>query len=381
MAIMDRYLTPYIDELIKKKMILLMGPRQVGKTTLAKSLTQNHAYYNYDIKKDLKVFKDLQWDQSKSLVIFDELHKMKNWKLWLKGICDDNYLARQKFLITGSARLDIARKMGDSLAGRYFSMRLNPLDLKELCQNKSKNSLEEDYKKLISLSGFPEPFFEGSERFYNLWKKTHSDIIVRQDLVSLEAVRDIDGIELLIEQLSTRVGSTISYNSLSEDLGRDDKTIKNWLRLLERMYIVFRVSPYSKNIARSLKKAGKYYFYDCARVEGGEAQKLENLVALSLKKEIEFQEDCNGREGDIHFIQTKEGHEIDFLIVQKKRPAHLFEVKLSDGTPSKNFRYFSDLFQKCKKIQLVRNLDREFTTREEVEVKSALNYLAVLQMT
>lgn len=377
---MERELAPYLHELIEKKMILLMGPRQVGKTTLAKGLTEDFAYYNYDIKKDLKVFKDLQWDHTKGLVIFDELHKMKNWKLWLKGIYDDGLANKQNFLITGSARLDIARKVGDSLAGRYFSMRLNPLDLKELHKTKAKIGLEETYKKLLSVSGFPEPFFEGSERFYNLWKRTHSNIILRQDLVSLEAVRDIDGIELLIELLCTRVGSTISYNSLAEDLNRDDKTIKNWLRILERLYIVFRVSPYSKNIARGLKKAGKYYFYDCARVEGDESQKLENLVALSLRKEIEFQEDCNGLEGQMHFIQTKEEHEIDFLVLQKRRPAHLFEVKLSNATPSKNFGYFSALFPNSKSIQLVRNLEREFTSREGVDVKSALNYLAGLEL-
>jgi predicted AAA+ superfamily ATPase len=352
-----------------------MGPRQVGKTTLAKSLKKDFAYYNYDIKRDLKIFKDLEWDRAKQLVIFDELHKMKNWKLWLKGICDDNLDARQEFLVTGSARLDIAKKMGDSLAGRFFSLRLNPLDLKEVRQHDVESETETNYKKLITLSGFPEPFFEGSERFYNLWKKSHSDIILRQDLISLEAVRDLDGIELLIELLTTRVGSTISFNSLAEDLGRDDKTIKNWLRLLERLYIVFRVSPYSKNVSRSLKKAGKYYFYDCARVEGDESQKLENLVALALKKEIEFQEDCNGISGNLHFIQTKEKHEIDFLVVQSKRPASLFEVKLSDESPSKNFSKFLKYFPNSRKIQLVRNLAREFTSKEGIEIKSALHYL------
>lgn len=375
---MKRSITSSLSELVEKKMTLLMGPRQVGKTTLAKSLVENYAYYNYDIKKDIKVFKDQQWDYAKSLVIFDELHKMKNWKLWLKGLYDDGLMKHQNFLITGSARLDIAKKMGDSLAGRFFSMRLNPLDLKELYQFNSKLDLEENYKKLITLSGFPEPFNEGTEKFYNLWKRTHSDIILRQDLISLEAVRDIDGIELLIEMLANRVGSTISYNALSKDLNRDDKTIKSWLKLLERMYIVFRISPYSKNITRGLKKAGKYYFYDCARVEGDEAQKLENLAALSLKKELEFQEDCQGISGQIHFIQTREKHEIDFIIHQKNRPVSLYEVKLSDEKPNKNFYFFSSLFPNCKMIQLVRNLTREFTNKDKIQIKNALHGLATL---
>ena len=129
-------------------------------------------------------------------------------------------------------------------------------------------------------------------RSSSLWSRSHSDLILRQDLISLEAVRDIDGIEVLVELLSERVGSTVSYNSLARELDRDDKTVKRWLRLLERMYIVFRIPPFSKNISRSSKKAGKYFFYDCAKVVGSESQTLENLVALSLKKEMEFQEDA-----------------------------------------------------------------------------------------
>jgi predicted AAA+ superfamily ATPase len=343
-------------------------------------LVQDYAYYNYDIRKDLKVFKDLNWDHSKKLVIFDELHKMKNWKLWLKGIYDQGSLREQRFVITGSARLDISKKMGDSLAGRFFSFRLNPLDLKELKEMSKFTNTEENYKRLLHVSGFPEPFFEGSERFYNLWSKTHSDLILKQDLISLEVIRDIDGIETLVELLKTRVGSTVSFKSLSEDLQRDDKTVKRWLNLLEQMYIVFRVPPYSKNITRGLKKAGKYYFYDCAKVEGPEAQKLENLAALSLKKEIELREDCDGIPGELYFIQTKEKHEIDFLVLQKKRPAHLFEVKLSDETPSKNFSYFTDLFPGCKKIQLVKNLTREFTSKDQIEIKSALHGLEDLNL-
>jgi predicted AAA+ superfamily ATPase len=289
---MERYLTKAVKETLGDKFILLMGPRQVGKTTLAKSIDPDGAYYNYDIRKDWKVFHEQDWDYSKKLIIFDELHKMKKWKLWLKGIYDSGLTKKQSFIVTGSAQLDVAKKMGDSLAGRFWSFRLNPLDLKELGPSAP---LEESYRKLIKVSGFPEPFLKGDERFYNRWCRTHLDIILKQDLITTENIRDLEGIELLIELLAHRVGSTISYNSLSRELGRDDKTVKRWLDLLERLYVVFRVSPYSKNIARGIKKAEKYYFYDCARVQGDESRKLENLVALSLKKEIEFQEDYNGQ--------------------------------------------------------------------------------------
>lgn len=369
---MDRYIEKAINELMDSKIILIMGPRQVGKTTLSKSLNKSFVYHNYDIRKDLTVFRDQEWDRSKEVVIFDEIHKMKNWKRWLKGLYDEGLTKKQHIVVTGSARLDIAKKMGDSLAGRFFSFRLNPLDLKELGKY---GTPEENYQKLISVSGFPEPFLNGTERFYNLWRKTHSDLIIRQDLLTLENIKDIDGIELLVELLAGQVGSTVSYNSLAKEIQRDDKTIKKWLGFLEQMYIVFRVSPYAKNISRGTKKAGKYYFYDCARVDGPESQKLENMVALSLKKEIEFQSDCNGIQGDLFFVQTKDKKEIDFVVIQKNKKIRLIEVKLSDENISKNFTFFEKYFPRAEKIQLVKNLKKEYLSKDGVRVTSALDYL------
>lgn len=222
---------------------------------------------------------------------------------------------------------------------------------------------------------FLSHFLKGNDRFYTLWQKTHSDLIIRQDLLIQENIRDIDGIETLIELLSTPVGSTISYNSLSEDLQRDDKTVKRWLSLLEQMYIVFRVSPYSKNVTRSLKKAGKYYFYDIAKVNSDESTKLENLVALSLKSEIEFNEDVDGIPGRLYFLQVKGGHEIDFYVHQKNSKGKLIEVKLSDSAASPNFKLFEKFFPGAEKIQLVKNLDKEYLTQSSVLIKYALNYL------
>jgi len=369
---MERYLTKAVKETLGDKFILLMGPRQVGKTTLAKSIDPDGAYYNYDIRKDWKVFHEQDWDYSKKLIIFDELHKMKKWKLWLKGIYDSGLTKKQSFIVTGSAQLDVAKKMGDSLAGRFWSFRLNPLDLKELGPSAP---LEESYRKLIKVSGFPEPFLKGDERFYNRWRRTHLDIILKQDLITTENIRDLEGIELLIELLAHRVGSTISYNSLSRELGRDDKTVKRWLDLLERLYVVFRVSPYSKNIARGIKKAEKYYFYDCARVQGDESRKLENLVALSLKKEIEFQENYNGQRCGLYFLQLKDGYEIDFLVTQSGRPPRLIEVKLSEDQVSPQFKKFEKYFPQAERWQLVRYLSRSYQSKDDIRVTSALKFL------
>lgn len=379
---LERIMTQYFLEYAHKKIIFVSGPRQVGKTTMVKNLAgQSVAYYNYDNKKDLKIFKDQDWDISKKIVVFDELHKMKNWKLWLKGIYDSSDLAKQSIIVTGSARLNLLKKVGDSLAGRYFSYSLHPLDLKELnlVQGKKFN-LEDAYSKFISISNFPEPFLDGTKAFYQQWKNSHLDVIIRQDLLSLENIRDLDGIMLLIELLKTRVGSTISYNSLAEDLDRDDKTIKKWITTLENLFVGFKLTPYSKNIARAKKKAFKFYFYDLGQVELDEAHKLENLVALALKKELDFLAETHGQKGDLHFIQTRDGKEIDFFVQFKANQNYLFEVKLSDSQVSKSFVLLDKYFKQSHKIQLVRNLEHEFTNKDQVLVVNALKYLSKLDL-
>ncbi len=367
-----RYLETQLLEYSKNKIIILSGPRQVGKTTLSKQLISDFSYYNYDIKDDFRVFQNNEWQKDSALVIFDELQKKKNWKLWLKGLFDEGHLKKQAILVTGSARLDLSKKVGDSLAGRFFSYRMNPLDMKEL---KGSDTPLNNYQKLITLSGFPEPFFEGTEKFYGLWKKTHSDLILRQDGILEENIRDIDSIEILIELLSERVGSTISINALAEDLGKDEKTVKKWLNSLENLFIVFRINPYAKNISKAIKKSGKYYFYDTAKVRGDESQKLENLVALSLKKELEFLSDTEGFDLSLNFAKLRDQKEIDFLILRNKKPEKLIEVKFSDMTVSNSFKTFDRFFKSCEKIQLVKNITKEFTNTDGVKVKSCLNYL------
>lgn len=374
---MDRRITPHILPYLSKKIVLLTGPRQVGKTTLAKAISEEAAYYNFDIKSDAKVFLDQEWDRQAKLVIFDELHKMKKWKLWLKGLSDRGDFRNQRLLVTGSARLDIAKKMGDSLAGRFYSFRLHPLDMKEL---KGRTSGEENYKRLIECSGFPEPFLEGTEKYYRIWRRTHLDLILRQDLISLESVRDIEGIELLVQLLSERVQSPISVNALAEDMGRDDKTIKRWLDILENLYVIFKVTPKSKNVARSIKKASKYYFYDVARVDGPEEAKLENLVALSLKKEVEFLQDFEGVDLELCYARTKDHKEIDFVVARKGHAPVFIEVKKGDGACSPNFFLFQKFYPQANCIQLVLDLDRAYTSKSGVRVTAALPFLENLDL-
>ncbi len=377
---MKRYLQSYIDQDLPSKIVLLTGPRQCGKTTLAKQLYSDYDYLNYDSAEDRRALKEKSWDRQKKLVIFDELHKMNNWKRWLKGIYDTEGIPPE-IVVTGSARLDINKKIGDSLAGRYFQFHLHPLDLKEAMHfHADKGNSEKLFEQLWQCSGFPEPFLKNNLTYYRRWRQSHLDIILRQDLIDLYAGRDIKSIETLVLLLKDRIGSTVSYANLARDLERDSNTIKRWLQLLENLYIIFRVTPYNKNIARSLLKEPKFFFYDYAYAENNDGARLENLVACALFKELQFIEDTKGIKTSLHYLRTKEGREIDFLICINQKPTHLIEIKWSDETPTKSFDHFSHFLPQAKKIQLVKELSREKTFQNGLEIRSLIPWLANLSL-
>ncbi|WP_320044638.1 ATP-binding protein [uncultured Desulfobacter sp.] len=376
---MERYISKYVKEDLDKKIILLTGPRQAGKTTLSKMLGNNFDYFNYDDVDDRISLQERSWDRAKPLVIFDELHKLKNWKSWLKGIYDKEGIP-PSILVTGSARLDTYKKVGDSLAGRFFQFRLHPLDLKEINTDLKPDDPEVELDKLLSTGGFPEPFLNGTTRFYNRWKKSHLDIILKQDLIDLENVQQITQIETLIQLLKGRVGSPISYSSLAQDLQCSDKTVKRWLTILENMYVLFKVPPFHKNIARAIQKAPKFYFYDTGQVLGEQGIKLENAVACAIQKELHFREDCLGEEGKLYYVKNKDGKEIDFCISKKNIPSLLVEVKWSDNNLSPNFDLFKKFFPQIKMIQVSKKLNREKTFPNGAEIRLASNWLSKLTL-
>jgi uncharacterized protein len=376
---MERYLKEYILDDLKKKIVLLTGPRQSGKTTLSKMLSNNFDYFNFDNPEHRLGLLERSWDRSKDLIIFDELHKLKNWKSWLKGIYDTEGV-QPRIIVTGSAKPDTYRKAGDSLAGRFFQFRLHPLDLKEIKQIERPDNLQTVLEQLLDTGGFPEPYIEGSSRYYNRWKRSHLDIILKQDLIDLENLQQITSIETLIQLLRKRVGSPVSYKSLATDLQCSDKTIKRWLTILENMYIIFRVRPFHRNIARSILKAPKYYFYDTGQVIGDSGTKLENLTACALLKEIHTIEDCYGEQAQLNYLKTKDNREIDFFITRKETPFLMAEVKWADNAPSRNFAIFGKFFPGVRKVQIVKELNREKTYPDGTEIRLAHNWLADLSL-
>ncbi|MBT6339204.1 MAG: ATP-binding protein [Desulfobacula sp.] len=376
---MKRYLTKYIQEDLAKKIVLLTGPRQTGKTTLSKMLKSDYDYFNFDNLEDRLSLQKKSWDRSKDLVIFDELHKLKNWKSWLKGVYDTEGIP-PSLLVTGSAKLDTYRKVGDSLAGRFFQFRMHPLDLKEIKTFVNPENLETELEKLLEIGGFPEPFLNGTNRFYNRWKKSHLDIILKQDLIELENVQQIIQIETLIQLLKNRVGSPVSYSSLARDLQCSDKTVKRWLTILENMYVIFKVSPFHKNIARAIQKTPKFYFYDTGQVIGDSGIKLENTVACAIQKEIHFREDCFGEEKKVYYLRNKDGKEIDFCTTRNDNPSLMVEVKWKEGTLSSNFEIFKKFFPQIKMIQVTKELGKEKTFPNGAEIRTAHKWLANLSL-
>ncbi len=376
---MERILSSFILKDLPTKIVLVMGPRQCGKTTLAKQLYPSFDYFNFDSAKDRLALKEESWDRTKPLIIFDELHKKKDWKKWLKGIYDTQGIPPE-YLVTGSAKLNIHRKAGDSLAGRHFSYRLHPFDLKEIVRfnpTKNENAL---FETLWNCSGFPEPFLKGDQTYYKRWRRSHLDIILRQDLIDISSVKDIKAIETLVELLKQRIGSSVSFASLARDLEYDQKTIKRWLQLLEDLYIIFRISPYSKKIARSLLKEPKFYFYDHTYAENNDGARLENIVACALLKELHFLEDTKGIKGNLHYLRTKDGKELDFLICLEEMPPLMIEVKKSDTTPSKAFEHFSKYIPSAKMLQVVKDCDREKTYPNGPAIRSLIPWLSELNL-
>ncbi|MBN2854580.1 ATP-binding protein [Patescibacteria group bacterium] len=360
---------------LNKKIVFLVGPRQVGKTWLAKQIAKDYTksvYLNYDRLEDREIIKKEQWSEDTDLLILDELHKMKAWKNYLKGVYDTKN-ENLKILVTGSARMETFRQSGDSLAGRFFVHHLMPLSLAEL--KKEKEDAEID--KLLERGGFPEPFLASTKIEADRWRSQYVDSLIRTDVLDFEKINDFKAIQLVFELLRHKVGSSISYASIAEDVGISQVTVKKYINIFESLYVIFRLSPYSKKIARSILKEPKIYFYDNALVIGDDGVKFENLVAGSLLKSIKGRNDYLGKSESLHYLRTKEGKEVDFALVDSNNKIlQILEVKLSDNDLSKNLKYFSEKYN-LPALQIVKNLKRE-KSLGQIKILKAQSYLEKL---
>lgn len=369
---MERYLTPYIIQDLRKKMVFIGGPRQVGKTTLCRALNMAYPdlmYLNWDADEHKRIIQKQQWLNDATLIIFDELHKYARWKQWMKGVYDLKPV-HQQYLVTGSARLDVYKRGGDSLLGRYHYWRLHPFTLDELPTDISKNDA---YHRLLTVGGFPEPFLQNDEREAKRWRTERFHRILREDVRDLERIQELSLLDLMIDALRERVGGIIAYSNIANDLQISPHTVKKWLALIERMYIAFSITPYTKKVLRTVQKSPKVYFYDNADCLDDKSVRLENLVATHLLKRLQFREDYFGERCQLQYIRDRDGREVDFVTVIDKKIIDLIEVKLSDDEPSTALKYYREKLTPQNTVQIVGDLKRSFDVKG-IRVTNPIDY-------
>ena len=372
---MNRQQNQIIKNDLKKKMVFLTGPRQVGKTWLSQNISNDYeifSYLNYDSPHDRKIITNTSWLPDTQLLILDELHKMPHWKNYLKGLYDTKP-SHTHILVTGSARLEAFRSSGDSLAGRYFRHRLNPFSAAEI-----ENSAEATLDHLMERGGFPEPFLAESIEDASRWRMQYVDGLIRTDILDFEKIHDFKAIQLTLEMLRNRVGSPVSHASLARDIGCAPNTVKRYIEILESLFIIFRVSPYHRNIARSILKEPKIYFYDTGLVNADQGIRYENMIALSLLKHVNAIEDNRGKRARLHYLRTKEKKEVDFVLAIERKPLQLIEAKLSESGVSSSLKYFQRKYSLPAK-QVVRYLKHEHSV-EGIEVRRAIDFLKSLEL-
>ncbi len=367
------------DLAVEKSMIFLSGPRQVGKTTfmqeiIAKAYPKT-TYFNWDILDNKKtLLQDPYFFQAvdfsgagQPLVILDEIHKYRQWKNYLKGVYD-KFHDRFSFAILGSGRLDISKRAGDAMTGRFLEMHLFPFTAAELSRSKMdiKQFLTNPFsgmdfpdaaysdsvwKELFNLGGFPEPFLSGKESAWRRWSANYGRQIIREDMRSLNEIKLIDDIETLFSLLPTKVGSPVSINNLATDLQVSFPAVKSWLNLFDYFYLTFRISPWTKKVSRAILKEKKLYLFNYPQIADA-AARFENMVAVELLRAVRSWSEWGWGDFGLHYLRNKDKKEVDFLLTKDHLPLLLIETKLTDTTPAAALLEFQSIF-KIPAIQLV----------------------------
>jgi hypothetical protein len=390
--VVTRYLEAPAEADLARKMVLVAGPRQVGKSTLARRILEratSGVYLSWDNRADRREIRAARWPGGPALVVLDELHKWRGWKGWLKGEFD-KYRETTRFLVTGSARLDLYRRGSDSLQGRYHHYRLHPFSLAELVRERREatppepgaalevpaRAAVEPLDRLMTLGGFPEPLLSGSERTRRRWQKERLDRFFREDVRDLEAVREVSSLQVLADLLPERVGSPLSLNALREDLDASHRGVSHWVDVLERLYHVVRVRPHASPRVRALRRMPKAYLWDWTLVED-RAARFENLVALHLLKLCHFLEDRDGHATDLRYLRDRHGREVDFLVTVGGRPWFAVEVKLTETRIDPALAFFRDRLSIRHCYQVVKDATRDFV-EDGIRCLPAAKFLAAL---
>lgn len=366
-----RYLGPPVRRDLERKMVFVSGPRQVGKTTLARSLPgAAEGYLSWEVAADRERILRRELPAA-PLWIFDEIHKYRRWRDYLKGLYD----ARpdgQRFLVTGSGRLELFRFGGDSLQGRYHLLRLHPFSVAEAGIEDS-GALSD----LSNLGGFPEPFLGASETEARRWSRSYRARLVEEEVATLERIQDLGRLEEMMLRLPDLVGSPLSINALREDLQIAHKTAGSWLDALERLFAIFRLPPFGAPRIRAVRKERKHYHFDWSVVRD-EGARFENLVACHLLKWVHFEQDTVGRELELRYFRDVDRREVDFVVTDERAPILLVECKLADREVERGLRYLKARFPAADAFQIACSGRRDYVTPDGIRAMPAVDFLRTL---
>jgi predicted AAA+ superfamily ATPase len=389
----DSILTEHLR--VNRQMAFLTGPRQVGKTTLCR---QRDVYLDWDNQNDRQLILKGPAEVAQRggldrlrpgpiVVAFDELHKYGRWKNFLKGFFD-TYEKTARIIVTGSSRLDVYRRGGDSLMGRYFLYRVHPFTVGETGRTKlaaeqiraPKRPNEADWDALWDHGGFPEPFIRRDLRFTRRWRHLRRQQLLREDVRDLTRLHELSQLEMLATLLRERSGGQIVYSNLAQAVQVSVDTARRWAELLSSLHVGFLVRPWFRNVTKSLRKEPKWYEMDWGEVDN-EGARWETLVAGHLLKAVHAWEDAGQGAFELRYLRDKEKREVDFLVVRDQKPWFLVEAKTSDTLLSKNLAHFQAQTKAKHAFQVVRNL--EFTaancfTRLEPTVVPGRTFLSQL---
>jgi predicted AAA+ superfamily ATPase len=355
-----------------RQMAFVTGPRQVGKTTTCRGLADSYlSWDNRDDRRKIQagpaaVAEDLGLDVLRAgprIVALDELHKFGRWKNFLKGLFD-TYEARVRLLVTGSSRLDVFRRGGDSLMGRYFLFRMHPLSIAERIRQDvpaqpiqpPAKLAQRDFDALWTYGGYPEPFVTRTRAFHVRWRDLRRQQLVREDVRDLTRVQELGQLDTLVSLLEERSGTQLVYSGLAGELGVAVETIRRWLDLLEGLFLGFRVRPWFTNVAKSLRKEPKWFLLDWSAVDDPGAR-AETLVACHLQKAVQGWTDLGLGRFELRYLRDKQKREVDFVVIRERKPWFLVEVKTTKTQLSPELGYFQQQLRAPHAFQAVLDLD------------------------
>lgn len=346
--------------LFKNKIVIIYGARQVGKTTLVKEIQKKYkkdaSYFNCDEPDVRQALTDKTSTElkeflgNKKLIIIDEAQRVKNIGLTLKLLIDN--FPKTQIIATGSSSFDLSNKIAEPLTGRKNEFYLYPFSLEELKQKYSKLELNRLIEKRMIFGMYPEIVITRENKEKKL--KDIAQSYAYKDVLQYQNIKNPEILEKLLKALALQIGNEVSYNELASTVGIDKNTVSNYIQILEKAFIIFRLRPFSKNLRTELTKLRKIYFYD----NGLRNALINNLNPLDLRQDTgalwenfiigeRIKYNNNYRlSKNIYFWRTTDKQEIDFLEEFKGR-LYAFEFKWKKDNLRKP-KAFADNYPKAK---------------------------------